>query len=139
MAVRFSCSNCDKFIRVMDEKIGQKMICSGCGHTNKVPESDDIAMDRIGTRQREVSSGEPSARSAKDTRSANEVETATKDLLQEVIQAYHTTDAAGGAKQRPRIAVLATVQRYLIPVLVAGLFILAVLGAYFYGASLITN
>lgn len=52
MAIRFSCPHCDKPLKVVDEKIGKKVICSGCGKPCKVPESDAISMEQMGVRRR---------------------------------------------------------------------------------------
>lgn len=39
MAVRFECS-CGKKLKASDEKIGKKVLCSGCGKTIRVPDAD---------------------------------------------------------------------------------------------------
>jgi len=36
MSIRFSCS-CGRKLKVSDEKIGMKVLCSSCGATLKVP------------------------------------------------------------------------------------------------------
>ncbi len=40
MAVRFQCS-CGKKLKASDEKIGKKVLCSGCGKSIRVPDADD--------------------------------------------------------------------------------------------------
>jgi hypothetical protein len=42
MAVRFECS-CGKKLKASDEKIGKKVLCSGCGKTIRVPDADSVA------------------------------------------------------------------------------------------------
>src|ERR1700722_11244094 len=61
MSIRFSCS-CGRKLKVSDEKIGMKVLCSSCGATLKVPKksqdeywqdvpskkSDEVKVDYIG-------------------------------------------------------------------------------------------
>ncbi|QDU81360.1 hypothetical protein Pla110_31010 [Polystyrenella longa] len=128
MAIRFSCEKCDRFIKAVDEKIGKKVICSSCGHSNKVPQSDKIAMDALGVRKRETY-GKP----------GEDVEAATETLMQDVVQTYRTRDIGSDHSGGYRFNLVSVFRPFLLPLVLILLFILALVLAYTYGSSMTDN
>lgn len=60
MAVRFQCS-CGKKLKASDEKIGKKVLCSGCGKSIRVPDADAAPKRKSAPSAPSVSSSSTSA------------------------------------------------------------------------------
>ncbi|MCA9041858.1 MAG: hypothetical protein KDA65_16000 [Planctomycetaceae bacterium] len=117
MSIRFSCQKCDRFIKVNDEKIGRKVICSSCGYTNKVPQHDDVVLDKLGVRTRQNAGAQGKNASP-------------EDMMQELVQTYRTRDIGKDRQDGYQFSLIAMFRQYLLPTLLILLFILALYFAY---------